>query len=221
MDEFSTKLIETTIISIILGKPSEKETSEPLGGGTHHREGILFQFEKLSEVVEKEKGPKFIFAHFTTPHFPYVLDKNCNAVTEKQAKSRSNEENYLNQLDCTNKKIKSVVKKIFEESAGSAIIILQAYEGPNPIHSSLNKRWQQSSIEAVKEKTGILNAYYLPGKENEAKKLLHKSITPVNSFRVVFNLYFGTNAKLLDDKVYMIENKQRPYKLFDFTDRLK
>ncbi len=221
LDEFSTKLIETTIISIILGKPSEREASEPLGGGMHHREGILFQFEKLSKVVEKEKGPKFVFGHFLVPHFPYVLDKNCNAVTEKQAKSRSNKENYLNQLGCTNKKIKSVVKKIFEESAGSAIIILQSDEGPNPIHSSLNKKWQQSSIEAVKEKTGILNAYYLPGKENEAKKLLHGSITPVNSFRVVFNLYFGTNTKLLDDKVYMIENKQKPYKFFDFTARLK
>ncbi len=221
MDEFSTKLTETTVVSTILDKTSEKEASEPLGSRTNHREGILFQFEKLSELVEKEEGPKFILAHFLIPHFPYVLDKNCKTVTEKQAKSRSNEENYLNQLGCTNKKIKSIVTKIFEESAGSAIVILQSDEGPDPIHSPLNKKWQQSSIEAVKEKTGILNAYYLPEKEKQTEKLLYQSITPVNSFRVLFNLYFGTEFNLLDDRVYMIENKQRPYKFFDFTDRLK
>ncbi len=220
LNEFSTKLIETTMLSVFLTRASFEGVTEPLWGRTNHRKGILYQFEKLEEV-SGFKGPKFVFAHFLIPHPPYVLDQNCQTLTESQTKSKPNKENYLNQLTCANKKIKAVVDKIFTASKGSAVIILQSDEGSDSIRRSLNKKWQDSNIGAIKERTGILNAFYLPGKEDEAKKILHESITPVNSFRVVFNLYFGTNIKLLDDKVYMIENKQRPYKFFDFTDRLK
>ena len=45
----------------------------------------------------------------------------------------------------------------------------------------------------------ILNAYYV---NDEAKQDLYAEITPINSFRVVFNNYFGTNYPLLEDKSY-------------------
>ena len=42
----------------------------------------------------------------------------------------------------------------------------------------------------------ILNAYYLPG---DGAKMLYPTITPVNSFRVVFNAYFGQEYPILPD----------------------
>jgi len=45
----------------------------------------------------------------------------------------------------------------------------------------------------------ILNAYYV---NDEAKRDLYATITPVNTFRIIFNDYFGTNYPLLDDKSY-------------------
>ena len=45
----------------------------------------------------------------------------------------------------------------------------------------------------------ILNAYFLPG---NGKQLLYESITPVNSFRIVFNHYFDADYELLEDKSY-------------------
>jgi hypothetical protein len=44
-----------------------------------------------------------------------------------------------------------------------------------------------------------LNAYYLPG---EKKDLLYDGISPVNSFRVIFNEYFNENYELLPDISY-------------------
>jgi hypothetical protein len=44
----------------------------------------------------------------------------------------------------------------------------------------------------------ILNAYYLP----QGADQLYPSISPVNSFRLVFNSYFGTNFPLLEDVSY-------------------
>jgi hypothetical protein len=40
-----------------------------------------------------------------------------------------------------------------------------------------------------------LNVYFLPG----AEKSLYPTITPVNTFRVIFNNYFGQNLQLLKD----------------------
>jgi hypothetical protein len=48
-------------------------------------------------------------------------------------------------------------------------------------------------------RTTIFNAYYLPGGSAQA---LHDDISPVNTFRVVFNTLFGGNYSLLDDVSY-------------------
>ena len=54
------------------------------------------------------------------------------------------------------------------------------------------------------ERMGILNAYYLPKGGN---KTLYKTITPVNSFRKIFNHYFKTDYKILDDVSYFSQHK--------------
>ena len=218
LDEFSTKLVETTLASEFLSRTSVQGTVEPLYGRTNHRESILFQFKTLEEKVIPTKGPKFVFAHLLVPHPPYVLDENCKPLTQQETERIKESDNYLNQLACTNKKIKTLINKIQAESKDSAIIILQADEGPEGVKNKLSRKWQESSIDAIREKTGILNAYYLPRK---GKNDLYSSITPVNTFRKIFNLYFGTNFDILEDKVYVIESKERPYKLFDFTEKLK
>jgi hypothetical protein len=40
-----------------------------------------------------------------------------------------------------------------------------------------------------------LSAYFLPGVD----ATVYPTITPVNTFRVIFNEYFGQNLELLDD----------------------
>ena len=56
---------------------------------------------------------------------------------------------------------------------------------------------------------GILNAYYLPGHND----LLYPKITPVNTFRLIFNSYFGTDYQLLPDISYYSD---LPY-LYNFS----
>ena len=64
------------------------------------------------------------------------------------------------------------------------IIIIQGDHGP----------WLQSKAKRMQ----ILNAYYLPGHNDQ----LYPTITPVNSFRLVFNHYFGATYPLLPDQSY-------------------
>jgi hypothetical protein len=101
------------------------------------------------------------------------------------------------------------------------VILLQADEGPAPErfrHEGIRFRWRAATAEELREKTGILNAYLLPGVESVP---LYPSITPVNSFRVVFNAYFGTNLPLLPDRIFAHEEDRHPYRLFEVTDKVR
>jgi hypothetical protein len=60
----------------------------------------------------------------------------------------------------------------------------------------------------------IFNAYYLP---EGGQDLLYESITPVNSFRLIFNHYFDANFGLLNDYSYFSNYFKQPYKFIDVT----
>jgi hypothetical protein len=47
------------------------------------------------------------------------------------------------------------------------------------------------------QRMSILNAYYLPN--TAARASLYPSITPVNTFRILFASYFGQKLPLLPD----------------------
>jgi hypothetical protein len=91
---------------------------------------------------------------------------------------------YINQLQYLNKKMLSAIDTLLAESDTPPVIIIQGDHGP----------WLQPKDRHV----WILNAYYLPGNNDK----LYKTISPVNSFRVVFNSYFGGNYELLEDVSY-------------------
>jgi hypothetical protein len=59
----------------------------------------------------------------------------------------------------------------------------------------------------------ILNAYYFPDKQYQG---LHDRITPVNSFRVVLNTFFGAQIPLLEDRSFF-STWAEPYQFIDVT----
>jgi len=70
----------------------------------------------------------------------------------------------------------------------------------------------------LKIKTAILSSYYLPGVDQD--KILFSSITPVNSFRLIFNYYFGEDYELLPDDIFIPE-KGYLYKFLNVNSRLR
>ena len=65
----------------------------------------------------------------------------------------------------------------------------------------------------LKERMGILNAYYFPDRRYEA---LYQRISPVNSFRVVLSKYFGAGLDLLPDKSFY-STWPEPYRFYEVT----
>lgn len=181
---------------------------------------IQFEFDGLGEIPDME-GPTFTFAHMLVPHVPYVFDRDGSFLTPEEANERSDRDNYVNQLIATNEMVKALIEKLLSDPKEAPIIILQADEGPYPERYDGNVRgfnWEKATDAEIRQKMRILNAYYLPGVDSG---FLYPSISPVNSFRVVFDLYFGTELGLLPDVSYAYVDYSHPYRFLDVTDKVR
>ena len=146
----------------------------------------LYALEKL-DSLSSETSPKFVFTHLIIPHIPFVFGPTgeMNLIgpitSERQYTWEEYKEGYGNQVKYINSRIVDIVKKIINDSKNPPIIIIQGDHGPGYSSNS--------------DRMAILNAYYFP---NESS-LLYDNITPVNTFRVIFNDYFQGNFELLQD----------------------
>ncbi len=171
---------------------------------TLKRENILCQFSTLAQLHEIE-GPIFVFAHILAPHGIYAFGPNGEEISEEDIKANKKEDLYLDQLIFINEKVRTLINEILLKSQEPPIVILQSDHGSR----QTGKR---------RDAMRILNAYYLPQVDSSA--LLYESVTPVNTFRIIFNHYFETNYELLDDQSYD-SNGDYPYQFINVTDEIK
>jgi hypothetical protein len=149
---------------------------------------LLNRLEDLPSVP----GAKFIYAHILIPHGPFVFEADGKIIPDPQ-KYEGGDENtwkqgYVGEVQFINGRLLSILPGIIANSSVPPVIIVQSDHG-----SKVNF-------------FPILNAYYLPG---EAKTRLYPTISPVNSFRLIFDAYFGAHYELLDDTSYRPEDLAR------------
>jgi len=186
----------------------------------------LYTLDQLPRL--KEYGsPLFVFAHIVAPHPPFVLGEHGEAVYPKRPylftdgaaflESGISPEEYIDgyrkQLSYVNTRMKQVIDAILAESPNS-VIIIQAD------HGSKLKFTDNVSTTYMKEAFGILNACYLPNRD--ASKILYPTVSPVNTFRLVFNTYFEPALEhpyeRLEDRSYFCHG-MTSYDLTDVTDK--
>lgn len=202
-DRFIRLFIQSTVLEPFL----RRYTS------TSKREKIQCQFSTLAQL-HKIKEPIFVLAHILAPHWPYVFGANGEEVSEEDHRTVEEKQLYLNQLIFITKKLELLINEILSKAEKPPIIIVQSDTGPW-INPPIEKGYDRVSIIG---RMRILSAYYLPG---GGDALLYETITPVNTFRIIFNYYFGTNYELLDDQSYYAEPWITPYKFTNLTDIVK
>jgi hypothetical protein len=189
--------------------------------GLKHWVAGKYQFHTLEEVAGR-RDRQFVFAHILVPHSPYVFDRDGRYVPVEVARHRPASRSYLEQLKYANTQVKRIVDQLLSDPENPAVVILQADEGPFPERYAYNQRsfdWHTATKSELRMKTGILNAYHIPGASGHDG--LYPSITPVNSFRVVFNHLFGTGFPKLPDTVYAFRDGKHLYDFFDVTARVR
>ena len=158
-----------------------------------------------------------MLAHVLLPHPPYVFKRDGSFLPSEEEARTTDRQGYVNQLIATNAHITAVIDRVLADSKQPPIIVLQGDEGPYPEGTKKDSfNWHRASPAQLRVRSGILNAYYLP--EGRGRSGLYDSITPVNSFRVIFNEYFGTGLPLLPDRTYAHETDYHPYRLVDITE---
>jgi hypothetical protein len=182
---------------------------------------VAYQFDTLRQIAN-DPGPTFTFAHFLLPHPPYVMDQTGAYVQSPD--HRSTDEAYIEQLQATNQKILDLVDDLADGPPSSRpIIIVQSDEGPYPNdqeEKSLHLVLPDVSPEVLHRKMRILDALYLPGVDPSAAGVT-EDITPVNTFRVVFDTYFGGDLPVLPNRSYVFADDDHPYRFEDVTDELR
>ena len=155
-----------------------------------HANRQLYILNELPRLVSLP-GPKFVFAHIIIPHGPYVFEANGDITTDFGFYSGKYNEpvdeehmvkGYINEVQFINNQMTDILKTIVTESSVPPIIVLMGDHGLKN-----DNRFEN------------LNAYYLPG---ESTRNLYPTISPVNSFRLIFDTYFGTYFGLLPDTAY-------------------
>jgi hypothetical protein len=154
-----------------------------------HKQYATYELDQTPKIASNGLSPKIVFSHILVPHGPIIYKGNCS----------DGDSGYLEQLKCSNQKILNLIDDIQRQSPTPPVIVLQSDEGPDD-NSSRESSGNWSSI-AIQEKFPILSAYYFPTKNYAG---LYKGITPVNSFRVVFNTFLGGHLPLLPDKNYVL-----------------
>ena len=188
--EFLGMVVRTTMLNPIHVKLLESDI----------REGILCIFDELPKLTDRTEKPIFVFAHILIPHPPYIFDKDGNLPNIDSlslTKGWGDKVGYLGQIQFTNLKMTEVVSEILSKDK-SSIIIIQSDHGPRAID------WENPDKNMINMVFGILNAYHFP---NNGDDEIYESITPVNSFRVLFNYYFDENYDLLEDESFFSDSE--------------
>ncbi len=213
-------------------KSIQRFLTQKLSAENPYAAKMVERFNTLRRAIDAP-SPKFVFSHITAPHPPFVFKADDplyrykpngakrgsfgdgNTYTKNKPELISEYiKGYAAQIKYVNRQMEDFVTKLLASNPNS-IIIIQGDHGPGA-----HLVWRSLEKTDLHERFSILNAYYFPGQDY---RHLYPSITPVNSFRAVFNTFFSREYPLLPDYSYFIPftDLRTLHEPVDITDRLK
>jgi len=215
LSEFHSVLLDLTPLPLVFGKRGDLHA--------RHRQRLHAILDKLPAIQEGQ-APRFVFAHLLAPHPPFVMDRHGEAVVnnrpfgyydgsdymKRDGTVAAYRQGYAEQARYVSERIAEIVEEI-QQHAGDRppIIIVHSDHGPG---SGLD--WMSVFDTDMFERFGILFATYLPGYEDLE---LQENFSPVNTFRLIFDLYFGTEMGALPARSFYTFQSE-PFHYFDVTD---
>ncbi len=184
---FETLLADTTALRLLSDLSYKFAEAKLTNRYASHISRQLFVLDALKNVPEIP-GPKFVFVHVLIPHLPLVFLPDGSIVTDPGFYSGPDDgpingeyrtQGYRNQVQFINNRLPDIARALIEKSDTPPIIVIMGDHGLTRKNRNL-----------------ILNLYYFP---DGGEAGLYSTITPVNSFRLMFNTYFGAKYKLLRD----------------------
>ena len=160
------------------------------------RDMIRCAFNELSQIVEQNNEPRYVFAHIVVPHPPFLFGPNGESITPNNREisglqTWDNPQGYINQLIYATNQVSIAIENIVKNDP-NAIIILQGDTGTFSGIDDVSKR----KMDDIYQVHSILYAIRIPDVNNS------ENMIPVNTYRIIFNNYFGTNYEYLEQQSY-------------------
>jgi len=221
LNTYESMLVHNSVLLVLI----EENLLKLSGSGYDaHRQYTRHAFEALRTTIPASPSPKLVFFYVMAPHPPFVFDRDGNPVTpnapyvggldgdEYPDSIESYLSGYVEQLRYINHLTLTAIDTILAQSSSPPIIIIQSDHGPGAL-----LRWDSIEASCLWERVSNLTAYYLPLLEYPPA---YSSITPVNTFRMIFDGYFGAQFGMLEDRSYF-SSRLRPYEWTDVTELSK
>jgi hypothetical protein len=213
--EFTSVLVATTPLAWFLGEQRDPHA--------RHRQRLEYILDQIPRVREGSQ-PRFVFAHLLAPHPPFVFDRDGRHVPVRGRFAFFDGSDYMKhggtvdeyvagyaeQARWVTQRLERALDALLERYGDDPpIIIVHSDHGPG---SRLD--WKSVPDTDLEERFGILMAAYLPGGPAVD---LGETFSPVNAFRLVFDVYFGADMGPLEHRSYYTFQSQ-PFRYIDVTD---
>ncbi|HEU4471423.1 MAG TPA: sulfatase-like hydrolase/transferase [Flavisolibacter sp.] len=167
-------------------EPLQQERKKFLDRNQYNYEALM------KELKTAHTGPRFVYCHLMLPHPPYYLDeKGALQPDTMQHYNRHNKDAYLHQLRYANRLIGEIVNAAVQKTGRPRVVILEGDHGYR--FYSDKASWKYAFMN--------LNSYYFSDGDYRG---LYDGISPVNSFRLVLNKYFGQKLSMLPDTAFYL-----------------
>ncbi|MGB2963164.1 MAG: hypothetical protein WBB69_04180 [Anaerolineales bacterium] len=169
------------------------------------RDRISHTLTHLPDYASKN-GHYFLFAHIYLPHIPFLYGPGGEELSYHENLNiywyEVEPENYIEyynyQIDYINQALLDTIDLILTNSKKPVVIVLQSDHGDEKF---LDR--DAPTTQGINVRSAIINAIYFSDQNYDG---LYPTMTPVNTFRVVFNHWFGTQYPLLTDQVFFHEH---------------
>jgi hypothetical protein len=138
------------------------------------------------------RKPHFVYGHILVPHVPHIYDSSGQLLTRKESIDIPLYNTYTAQVKYANVLIKQLVSYIQEHNKKNTIIIIEGDHGFRRFPDSLSQYALPN-----------FNAIYFPDKNYS---MLYDTLSPVNTFRIVFDKYFNQHFPLLKDSSVIVKD---------------
>jgi hypothetical protein len=204
INEFEQSLLSSTIFKPLFSKQKKVKPY-----WLNHHDKVVHSLKQFGASVD-QAGPKFVFYHIVSPHPPYCFDadggmKKSHPVFDASAWVQDKVvlpgyqdfalENYPDNVAGLNLYLKKAISEILKGTGGNAVVIVQSDHG-----SSLRLDPYSLDNTDVMERFGILNAIFIPA--GFPREGLEKTISSVNTFRVVLRNVFDVDLRPLENRAY-------------------
>jgi hypothetical protein len=150
------------------------------------------QLKKTIYAVEEGStsvSPQFFMLHYMLPHEPFIY--NADGSIRYEQGFNFDPANFIPHLQYTNSVVDSLLNAIFTNYANRNIVIV--------IQGDHGYKFDEDDPLFDEESCKILYGVYCSDKNYSG---WYKSLSSVNSFRLIFNKYFHTGLDLLPDSSY-------------------